>query len=197
MIATDIDEVLFPFVDEFAVWHNTEYGTELKTRDFVSYEFSGVLEVSVKEAVHRVHTFFGAEHSHLAVPPLGEAQEAIARLEKQYEIVAITARHPQFEDPTVQYLLQHFGGVITDIALLGRHDTGIDILRTKAEVCHELGAIALVDDSITHVAECARTGIQGILFGDYPWNQADELPNGVVRYENWDGVLEHFGVSRP
>lgn len=198
VVATDIDEVLFPFVREFRAWHNQEYGTCLSTNDFVSYEFSGVLDVSVQETIHRVHTFLDAEHSHVAVSPLEEAQEAITKMSEHYNIVAVTARHPQFEAQTTEYLLHHFGDIITDVTLLGRldRDTAIGVLRTKAEVCHELGAIALVDDSIMHVTDCAEAGIQGVLFGNYPWNQTDELPNGVVRYENWGGVLEHFGVGK-
>lgn len=196
VIATDIDEVLFPFVQEFKSWHNQEYGTRLSVDDFVSYEFSGVLDVSVQEAIHRVHTFLNAEHSHVAVSPLEEAQEAITKMGEQYNIVAITARHPMFEAQTTQYLLHHFGDIITDVTLLGHPETTAGILRTKAEACRELGAVALVDDSIMHVTDCAGAGIQGVLFGDYPWNQTDELPNGVVRYKNWGGVLEHFGVSK-
>lgn len=191
VIATDIDEVLFPFVQEFAPWHNQEYGTKLGVVDFVSYEFDGVLSVPVPETIHRIHTFLSVEHGHLGVAPLKEAQEAIAILGEKYDIKAVTARHPRFENPTVQYLMHYFEGMIADVTLVGHIQT-MDVIRTKAEVCHEIGAIALIDDSVQHVFGCAQDGIQGVLFGDYPWNQVDELPVGVVRHKNWNGVLEYF-----
>lgn len=31
-------------------------------------------------------------------------------------------------------------------------------------------------------------GIRTLLFGDYPWNQAETLPPNVVRVTNWDEV---------
>lgn len=194
VLATDVDEVLFPFLQEFSGWHNQEYGTNLEIADFKTYEFSDTLGVSVPETVHRVHTFLGVEHSFLGVNPLEESQEAIARLGERFKITAITARHPQFRDSSLGYLLEHFGGKIADITLVGTSAT-VDVLRSKAEVCRELGAVALIDDSITHVAGCVEVGIGGVLFGDYPWNQANELPEAVVRQKNWAGVLEYFGVG--
>ncbi len=193
MIATDIDEVLFPFVREFAVWHNQEYGTSIADGDFVTYEFEHVLGVTIPETIHRVHTFLRIEHGHLGVSPLEEAENAISLLGENFDLAAVTARHPEFETPTMNYLMRYFRGVITNLTLVGHPET-MDIMRTKAEVCAELAAIALIDDSVKHVSDCAREGIQGILFGSYPWNQTDGLPAGVVRYENWDSVLEHFGV---
>lgn len=194
VIATDIDEVLFPFLREFSGWHNQEYGTQLNPDDFNSYEFNDILGISVPETVHRVHSFLGEEHGFLGVEPVEESKTAIAKLGEQFKIVAITARHPQFKDSSLEYLLQHFRGEIADITLVGTSAT-VEVVRSKAEVCKELGAIALIDDSITHVLGCAEAGIGGVLFGDYPWNQMDKLPEGVVRHKNWVGVLEHFGVA--
>jgi hypothetical protein len=31
-----------------------------------------------------------------------------------------------------------------------------------------------------------------IAFGDYPWHDRGELPEGVVRAKNWKEVLEYF-----
>jgi hypothetical protein len=30
------------------------------------------------------------------------------------------------------------------------------------------------------------------LFGDYTWNQADDLPNGITRVKDWAAVEEYF-----
>jgi len=194
VLATDIDEVLFPFLQEFSGWHNQEYGTELGIDSFSTYEFSDTLGVSIPETVHRVHTFLGVEHGFLDVLPLGESQEAIARLGETFKIVAITARHPQFEYSSLRYLAEYYSSTITDITLVGTSAT-VEVLKSKAEVCQELGAIALIDDSIAHVTSCVEAGIEGLLFGNYPWNQTDNLPGGVVRYHDWFEVSERFDVA--
>ncbi|MGH7234327.1 MAG: hypothetical protein ACREF7_02680, partial [Candidatus Saccharimonadales bacterium] len=67
--------------------------------------------------------------------------------------------------------------------------------KSKAEVCQELGAIALIDDSLGHTKECAEVGIEGILFGDYYWNQVDVLPPGVTRCVDWQAVNQHFNID--
>ncbi len=68
--------------------------------------------------------------------------------------------------------------------------------RKKVEVCKDIEAIALIDDSIGHITECVEAGMQGILFGDYPWNQTEELSSGIVRCSNWPEVLEYFDRQR-
>lgn len=190
-MATDIDEVLFPFVAEFSTWHNEQYGTDLSVNDFHTYEFEAVLKVPVPEAVHRIRVFLHQDHRH--VEPLEEAQDAIARLGSVYKLVAITARHPEFEHTTRAYLLEHFRNHVTDLSLVGHRET-VDVLRTKAEVCKDFEAIALIDDSVAHVTGCAEANIQGVLYGDYPWNSTDHLPESVVRCTNWKQVLELFNV---
>ena len=66
---------------------------------------------------------------------------------------------------------------------------------TKAEVCKEIGAVALIDDSLKHLLQCSEVGIEGILFGDYPWNQTDSLPENITRCTNWLEVLEHLNIN--
>ena len=194
VLATDIDEVLFPFLQEFSNWHNAEYGTDLGVENFNSYEFNDTLGVSVPETVHRVHTFLGVEHGFLGVPPLKESQNAIEKLSERFEIVAITARHPQFRESSLKYLTEYYGGKITEISLVGTSAT-VEFVRSKAEVCRELGAVALIDDSIKHVASCVDTEVEGLLFGNYPWNQSEDLPNGVIRFNNWSEILRYFNVN--
>ena len=194
VLATDIDEVLFPFLQEFSNWHNAEYGTDLGVENFNSYEFNDTLGVSVPETVHRVHTFLGVEHGFLGVPPLKESQNAIEKLSERFEIVAITARHPQFRESSLKYLTEYYGGKIAEINLVGTSATE-EFVRSKAEVCRELGAVALIDDSIKHVVSCVDTEVEGLLFGNYPWNQSEDLPNGVIRFNNWSEILRYFNVN--
>jgi 5'(3')-deoxyribonucleotidase len=193
ILAMDIDEVVFPFVAEFVTWHNGEYGTSLLPDNFHSYDFEVVLGTTTKETVHRVHAFIEHEHSHMGVSPIDIADKAVHRLSNRFDIHAVTARHPSFRKVTEEYLTEHYGDVIKEITLVG-HAATMDVLVSKAEVCQELGASALIDDSIGHVTGCAEVGIAGVLFGDYPWNQAEQLHPDIVRCVDWPEVLEHFDV---
>lgn len=191
VIATDIDEVLFPFVSEFTKWHNARYGSQLRANDFHSYEFDQVLGLGVAEVVERVHGFLEEEELHLEVSPLQDSQDALYQLSDKYDLVAITARHPKFESTTSGYLRYHFGEIIKHIALVGHVET-VDVCVPKLEVCRSMGAIALVDDSLHHLRGCDEYKVSGILFGQYPWNSSLVVPQEIKRINDWPELVRYL-----
>ena len=68
--------------------------------------------------------------------------------------------------------------------------------RTKGEICTEINAILLIDDSFHNVKSCVTHGIPTLLFGNYPWNRII-LPNEthlidnimISRVINWKEAL--------
>lgn len=190
-IAVDIDEVIFPFVDEFVVYDNERFGGNFTREDFFCYRFEDVLEIPMEQAVQRVYEFNSADHGHIS--PLSEAHEAITALNEHYNLTVVTARHPQFEPVTRRWLNRHLPGFFEGVLHIG-YAKVMERPVKKVEMCRRLGAIALIDDSLEHVTECAKQGIRGVLFGDYPWNQAEALPEGVTRCADWQAVLRYFDV---
>lgn len=193
VIAFDIDEVLYPFTPRFAEYHNRTHGTSVTIADFQTYDFETVLGISVDEAVSRIYAYHEIDDSD--VEPIEHAQQALEVLTRNYDLVNITARNPKYEQITKKWIQKNFPGIFRDIVLIG-HAAVMEKPRTKTEVCHELGAFALVDDSLGHVYHAVQDNLEGVLFGDYPWNQARELPNGAVRCKDWAAVQEYFdGIS--
>jgi uncharacterized HAD superfamily protein len=193
LIAVDVDEVLFPFIDVFLEDYNLKYSLNLTKDQFHTYEFSGPLGLSVPETVDRIYSFQKTLGSS-SVEPIETAREAIAQLASKFSLAVITARHSQFETLTTNWINEHFPNYFANISLVGFADI-MEHPKTKAEVCIEFGASTLIDDSLYHLRQCAAVGIKGILFGDYPWNQTDELPEGIVRCSNWTNVLEHLEID--
>jgi 5'(3')-deoxyribonucleotidase len=191
-IAVHIDEVLFPFVDEFVKYHNSCYGTDHHAEHFTTYQFDQVLGLELQETIRRVYEFNNQECVH--VLPVQDSVDAIEKLGNCYELNIITARHPQHEAPIRRWINRHYGDIFGQIILTG-HKDAVENVVTKAQVCREIGAIALIDDSIDHIKLCVSDGVDGLLFGDYPWNQAGELPRGVTRVKHWREVLEHFDAA--
>lgn len=190
-IAVDIDEVLFPFVPNFVDYHNRLNGTSITADDFRTYRFEDDLGVSLEESIEHVYSFNAADHSQIA--PLEGTAEAITRLSERFNLNLVTARHPQFETNTLGWIDRHFPETFDSVTFIG-YAAIMETPRTKAEICHEIGAIALIDDSPGHVNQCVEEGIQGILFGEYPWNRDCSLANGVVRCGSWTDVEEYFGA---
>ncbi len=192
IIAVDIDEVLFPFLDEFLKHHNKLYGSELKSHEFEAYDFGAKLNISAAEETKRIYDFT-VQLSNSQVEPIKLAQDSIAKLSTKYDLEIVTARHSKFEDVTIHWLETHFPKFFKNVSMIG-YAPIMDKPLTKAEVCLASGAIALIDDSLLHITEAAAAGIEGILFGNYSWNQMDKLPENVTRCISWPEVLAHFKV---
>ena len=62
---------------------------------------------------------------------------------------------------------------------------------SKPELCRQIGAVALIDDSIDYARECADDGIPVFLFGKYAWNAcAEELSPLITRVHTWRMVAQ-------
>lgn len=191
LLACDVDEVFFPLLGHFLEDYNATHGTNITPDQFKTYHFDGPLGLTVPQTVEKIYSFLRSDHSQIEL--LEGVEDAIERLEKRFDMHVVTARHPDFETATWQWLQQRLPDKFKGIKLIG-YAPIIEKPTTKAHVCKGLGAVALIDDSIDHVLPCAEEGIEGILFGDYPWNQADILPAGVSRCPTWQDVPEHFNV---
>lgn len=190
-MACDVDEVIFPFLSNFLEDYNHTNGKALTLEDFKTYDFDGPLGLSVPETVERIYDYLRTDHSH--IEPLEEAEDALERLEKCFIPEIITARHPNFETATWGWLQEKLPNRFRAIKLVG-YAPIMERPVTKVEICKEIGAVALIDDSYGHISQCPSEGIEGILFGSYPWNQVDQLPRGITRCDDWPKVAEHFNV---
>ena len=191
VIACDVDEVFFPFLENFLNSYNDENGTDITPEAFNEYHFHGPLGLTVSETVDKVYDYLRKDLSH--IQPLYGVENAIERLSAKYDLEIVTARHPEFEVQTWRWLQEKLPDKFRAIKLIGYAPMQEKPIK-KADVCVEIGAFALIDDSVNHIAECAEIGIEGILFGDYPWNQVEQLPKNVTRCINWQEVAEHFNV---
>ncbi|MDB5164372.1 MAG: hypothetical protein JWS12_990 [Candidatus Saccharibacteria bacterium] len=190
-IGIDVDEVLYPFLSGFINHHNGQYGTDHKFHEFKSYHFEQALGIEVPEVVRRVYEY--TELDDLHIEPIEESQAAIRSLAQKFDLAIITSRHEKYKERTLRYLTHYYGP-----AFAGLHTVGYEKIMknpvTKASVCRAIGARAMIDDTLGHVVECAAQGIEGVLFGDYPWNSG-EVPAGIVRCLSWPQVLKHFNVE--
>lgn len=190
IIAIDVDDVLLPHFGDLIAWYNKTYGTHLSLADNGNDDPRTWGAVTAKEAIKRVHFFFESREFKNA-KPFSEAKDVLTHLSARYELVVVTARDSIVEQVTRDWLEHHFADLIREA-----HFTAFYSLegktRRKSDVCNEIGAKFLIDDSLSNVLGASVEGVQSILFGNYPWNQADELPSNVVRCIDWPAVLEYF-----
>lgn len=194
IIAIDIDDVLSETVEGFMAWSNETYGTSLKVSDY-NEDIATMWNVDREESERRAKNFHGGG----AVGQLrhiNAARPVLAWLADRYELVVITSRRVISKDQTEAWLNKYFPGIFSPevINFAGIWDNADEQShnRTKGDIVKKLGASYLIDDQIKHCVASAELGIETLLFGDYTWNQADELPEGVVRVKDWLEVRKYF-----
>jgi len=194
IIAVDIDDVLSETVEGFIAWSNDTYNTNLSVADY-NEDLARMWNVDREEAERRAGNFHGGG----AVSQLRHIEAArpvLAWLAERYELVVITSRRLISKDQTVGWLNKYFPGIFSPevINFAGIWDNADEQShnRTKGDIVKKLGASYLIDDQIKHCIASAELGIKTLLFGDYKWNQADELPKGVIRVKDWSEVLKYF-----
>lgn len=196
-IAVDIDDVISRSAEGFSAFSNERWGTNLTAAQY-SEEWAPLWGVSVEEAIERAKELHdaGAHGTYLSYE---EASPVLARLKERYNLEIVTSRRAVVSNITEDWLAKHFAGLFSAVHYVGMWDEDVDphnvhqrLERTKADLCKQIGAEYLIDDQLKHCLAVAEVGIQAVLFGDYRWNQHDNLPVNVTRASNWDEVERYF-----
>lgn len=193
IIAVDIDEVLFPMAASLLEFYNGEHGTEYRIDQMTSYFLEDLTGETEEEMLAKIQAYLKTEH-YLAGQPIEGSIDAIHKMREKFKLILVTSRDHFYRGSTERFLENKFGGLFDELYYTHLEATPT-VRKPKHLICKEIGAIALIDDHLSNVVSCPEHGIEGILFGDYPWNQSKSLPDGVVRVNGWQEVLEHFDVQ--
>ena len=186
-IAIDCDDVLAENAAGMVAFSNERWGTNLSVEDYDEH-WAEMWNVDNEEVERRAREF-SASTAMRGYGHIGGALESLKRLSGQHHLVIATSRRLQMKGDTLAWVDEHFPGIFSSSAVYFagiwddvRHDSH---LMTKAELISQIHADVLVDDQLKHCVAVAELGRRAILFGDYTWNQADELPDLVTRCKSW------------
>jgi uncharacterized HAD superfamily protein len=131
--------------------------------------------------------------------PIEHAQQTLLKLKERFDLVVVTSRQHTIKDLTFKFLDKYYNGIFSCV-LMGNHYGKEGVKRSKPDMCRDIGAILLIDDSLDYASQCAEANLDAILFGDYPWNkvkECDALHQNIVRVAHWldveraiDNILE-------
>ena len=183
-IAIDCDDVIVPTASLIINHYNKTYGASMRLKDLYSKDLKVWHTPDDATAVKRVDEYvLSAEYQQ--AEPFRDAIRVIHALADHHELHMVTGRSDFLTEATHAMVAKYFPGMFASTQLtnfFGKRP------RSKAEVCRELGADLLIDDHLYHAETVAACGIEVLLFGDYPWNRADQLPSGIRRVRDWDEV---------
>jgi uncharacterized HAD superfamily protein len=184
----DIDDTLLDFVGTYILFHNPMYKTNLKKEDFKEYSFNYARKGTMKQAEDSVNLFYETPFFR-EMKPFPNAMEVIQKLKEKNELFIVTSRPLKIQDKTFEWVSKYFPNIFSGIIFASNHYTKAkNSGKTKAEICFDLNASLLIDDSLIYSQECVAKGIESILL-DSPWNQNGNIP-GITRVENWKKIGE-------
>lgn len=194
-IAVDIDEVLAAFAESFANFCNEKWGTNLKPEDWTEH-WAEIWKVDFQETEKRADIIYKSD-VFIRVMHNPEAKEVLNELSKKFKLVVVTSRHRAVSNDTIKWIKTYFSDLFQEIHFAGIYDDiekhPLERLKvTKAEICKQIGANYLIDDSPKHCMAVAEAGITALLFGEYKWTKVDNLPGSIIKVKNWQEVLEYF-----
>ncbi len=195
VIAIDIDDVLSLNAEGFAKWSNERFGTHISVDDYQEH-WAEVWKVQIEEAQRRADEFHSSNNvgGYKVVPG---AKEALLKLKEKFDLILLTSRRSSIAEFTREWIDINYPGIFKDCIFCGFFDVkGIERLKlTKAELVKQVNASYFIDDQLKHVEAAASLDIPCLLFGDYAWNQKENLPQNITRVKNWAEILKYFSLD--
>ncbi len=182
-VAVDIDEVLCPMLQNLRAHHRLRTRRALPTRSPKKYDYADHLGITPNESKLLVKSFYSGVCCN-SMEPLEGSQEALRKLKQKYKLSIVTGRqkYASSKRATYNFLDDYFHDVFDSIHFANSYSLIGDEV-PKATICKDIHASILIDDSIANCKEASDAGIQGVLFGEYSWNE--DAPEHMARINNW------------
>ncbi|KDQ54865.1 hypothetical protein JAAARDRAFT_693313 [Jaapia argillacea MUCL 33604] len=181
VIAIDLDDVLSETNVNVAAWHNKNFGTNMTLSDFHYYHYWKNPYWGTPEQTYQKVKAYYAEGEIINTTPVPGALRGVQKLrDLGYRLIVVTARQKSQLDNSWAWLEKHFTGLFESVICTGQFEEAIEgkghelvTKLTKAEVCQQLSATLIIDDSIDNAISCASYShpTPVLLFGDYEWNK--------------------------
>ncbi|KAJ7655230.1 hypothetical protein DFH06DRAFT_1201980 [Mycena polygramma] len=180
VIAVDLDDVLSQTNRCVAQWHNDKYGTQMDLSHFYYYYYwKNPFWGTVQDTFDKVADSYTTDKIFHALPVPGAREGVQALRDMGYKLVIVTARSPEIAEASYDWVERYFPGLFSNLVFTGQfkdvhklHHNEVLTNLTKDQVCADLKAQVLIDDSSENAMQCstASSPTRVLLFGDYEWN---------------------------
>ncbi|HSX05076.1 MAG TPA: hypothetical protein VLF69_01240 [Candidatus Saccharimonadales bacterium] len=199
IVAVDIDEVLVPRAPLILRYLNQRFGGDSLLENMQGESFFGFVVScfggqAMPEELSSIIEDYLVSDEYRAVEPIAGAVDDVTTLAQSHRLWILSTRPKSQHPSTYKWLDQYFPGRFEKVVLINEGYFGFNDTKgfSKASFCAENDCGLLIDDRLTACKEMAEELLEAVLFGNCPWNQADSLPGGVVRCDDWPAVLEYF-----
>jgi uncharacterized HAD superfamily protein len=186
VVAVDFDDVVFDCNTTLTQFHNARYGTQLTLDDITTWHLEEVWGTTVQEADRRIREYLETDFHHEA-PLIAGAHDGLSELKNSgFKIMFVTSRSDRFLPQTKAWMDKNITGLYDELIFTNHFEAHA---RTKAEVCTEIGALCLIEDSIYHTENVAAAGIPVLLFHKL-WNKSLHEDTNITRIHSWAEAVQ-------
>ncbi len=196
-IAVDFDDVVVNFNRAYINHHNDNYGDpQITFQDAVTFDMAKLYGITPNEVVKRVRRFCTNHHDDMTLRT--GAREGLARLSDQFDLQIVTSRCESFRDITLAFMKENGVNKYFSHAHFtnGFGTVFPDRKKTKLEVCREIGAVALIEDSPGNAQLVADGGIS-VIVPECPWNTG-QIEHELVHFvPDWETIPQTIEQMNP
>ena len=164
VIAIDIDEVLVPFLPALSRFYTRQTNIKVKMPPRYQYHYASLFNITEEESVELVKNFYDTSF-HANLRPTRGSKEMVRKLSENNTLIAVTGRQSYARDPTEKLIKNHFRDSFSDIIYCDHFTSSA---RSKGEICKEISADLLIDDSYKNCKECLDLSIPAVNFTGWP-----------------------------
>ena len=186
IIVSDVDEVLFRFLESFLIFMNHRYGKDVQPDGLEVWDVASLYGLQRDALVNDLVVF--SDHGRLlGLDTIEGSVKGIKELARYHDLYAITGRPDRDSRDTITAIRAVYPNCFTDVQFSADYHPNAS-RQKKAVMCRGLGARILIEDSLKVASEFAALDGYSILL-DKPWNQGSE-PKRVIRVYDWREIFE-------
>jgi len=204
LIAVDLDDVLSETNLAIAEWYNETFpGAQMSVDNFYYYYYwKNPYWGTLAETFAKAKAFYSSSRIHTANTVPGAREGVQALRDAGFRLIIISARYRSLQGETWKWVDRNFPGLFDTVICIGQFEDenvrpGHELVAklTKQQVCLDLGAKLLIDDSLENALACATHNppTPVLLFGDYEWNKRQSFSSDCREDKTFSSRLEHEG----
>lgn len=124
--------------------------------------------------------FYKSHHFQERLRPIPHAMDTLLQLKERFDLHVVTSRQFAIQEATLQWIEDHYPGLFNQVHF-GNHYSREGKVRSKPEICKDIGAVLLIDDSLQYAYQCHSANIPVLLFGEYAWNQKHSVQPSLFK----------------
>lgn len=185
-IGVDIDEVIFPLMENYIKFHNERHGTNFKFENILNYNlWKTEIHKSREESINEVLEFQNSlEYDKISL--IDGVKEILEEISKKYDIHFVTSRPLDIKFKTEALLNKNFNKKKFNILYSGDIYGGN---LSKADICVIQGIFILIEDNPDYAIDCAKKGIKVFILRK-PWNINCENHENIIKIDSLGEILE-------